>query len=205
MGEALRGDQVRGLLRLVQEAARIGPDPQARRRHLLLGVLRLVGGDTAGLVDFADAPTSADAGRNLLTTGLAEAEGEALSAQRAHAIEHAIYAVSEGDGAAVGVAFSRAAGRDPFSEEDRNLVRVFAGECHALLRGHADPLGARLAALPRRVREVHGWVLRGAAAKDIAARMGIGLHTTHQYLKVLYRAFGVSGRAELLSLWLHAR
>ena len=42
-------------------------------------------------------------------------------------------------------------------------------------------------------------LLGGASEKEIADRMGLSAHTVHQYVKSIYRAFGVRSRAELMA------
>jgi DNA-binding CsgD family transcriptional regulator len=46
------------------------------------------------------------------------------------------------------------------------------------------------------------WLLEGKADKEIAAAMNQRLGTTHEYVRRIYRKFGVGGRAELMALWL---
>src|SRR5512141_2952315 len=76
MSEPLDVEHVRALLRLMQEARELRRDTQARRRHLLAGLCRIVGGDTAGLVDFPAAPRKGTSGHNLVTVGFSEIEGQ---------------------------------------------------------------------------------------------------------------------------------
>jgi len=45
-------------------------------------------------------------------------------------------------------------------------------------------------------------MLAGSAEKNIAEAMGQSPHTTHQYVKTLFRKFNVRSRAELTALWL---
>jgi DNA-binding CsgD family transcriptional regulator len=42
---------------------------------------------------------------------------------------------------------------------------------------------------------------QGDGDKQVAARVGLTRHTVNQYVKVLFRHFGVSSRAELLARW----
>lgn len=255
MSQTLRRDQVTGLLRIVHEAYEMRPDRDARREHVLRGLCALIGGDTAGLVDFPGAPARGTPGKNLVTCGFSEAEGReaftiynssqgsirnpALPAIAARAkragtaaarreemiedrdwyrteyvsdvrrrwrIDHSLYAVTVGrSGPTIGLAFCRGDGRQPFSEEDRALVEVFAAECQAILGDFPDPLSLLRAELPPRAREVHDLLLRGAAAKDVAAAMCISLHTVNQYTKMVFRKFDVGSRAELLARWLERR
>lgn len=48
-------------------------------------------------------------------------------------------------------------------------------------------------------------LLTGAAEKLIAQRLNLTPATVHQYVTGVYRKFGVHGRTEFMSLWLHGR
>jgi DNA-binding NarL/FixJ family response regulator len=56
--------------------------------------------------------------------------------------------------------------------------------------------------LSPRERQVLTATLDGQAEKQIAHALGISQHTVHVYAKRLHRRYGVSSRAELLSLWI---
>jgi DNA-binding CsgD family transcriptional regulator len=251
MENTLRYDQVRDLLRLARESQEIGADAPARRQHLLAGLTRLIGGDTAGLLDFEHVPHVGAEGRNLVIVGFDKKTGteafsiynsaagtvrnpalpaigrmvrrgtaavatrEAMIAdrdwyateyvndvRRRWGIDHSLYAVRvEEDGAAVALSFCREWGRAPFSAEDRALVELFLDELGDLLRGRGNPLHRAAEGLSPRAREALGHLLRGRSDKEIAAAMGIGVHTVNQYLKVTFRALGVASRAELIARW----
>ncbi|MFE0021137.1 helix-turn-helix transcriptional regulator [Amycolatopsis sp. NPDC059021] len=51
-----------------------------------------------------------------------------------------------------------------------------------------------------RERQVIGCLLDGAAAKQVARRLEMSVHTVHDHLKAVHRKFGVAGRAELLAV-----
>lgn len=57
----------------------------------------------------------------------------------------------------------------------------------------------REGALSRRATQTLDELLGGASEKEIADRMGLSAHTVHQYVKTVYRAFGVRSRAELMA------
>ena len=44
-------------------------------------------------------------------------------------------------------------------------------------------------------------LLAGDAEKQIASKLGLSRHTVHDYVKAVYRRFGVNSRGELLALW----
>lgn len=52
-----------------------------------------------------------------------------------------------------------------------------------------------------RLRQTLDRLLAGDAEKQIAHRLGLSRHTIHDYVKMIYRRFGVSSRAELLARW----
>jgi len=54
-------------------------------------------------------------------------------------------------------------------------------------------------ALSPRERDVLDVLLRGHSEKHAADQLGLSSHTVHQYVKRLFRAFGVSSRAELMA------
>ncbi len=51
-------------------------------------------------------------------------------------------------------------------------------------------------------REVLGGLLGGLSEKQIAAARHQSPHTTHEYVTNIYRKFGISNRAALMSIWL---
>jgi DNA-binding CsgD family transcriptional regulator len=52
-----------------------------------------------------------------------------------------------------------------------------------------------------RLRQTLDLLLAGDAEKQIAGKLGLSQHTIHDYVKAVYRRFGVGSRAELLALW----
>ncbi len=56
--------------------------------------------------------------------------------------------------------------------------------------------------LPPRAAEVLCHLLAGDSEKQVARRMRLSFHTVHGHVKVVYRRYGVSSRAELLALHL---
>lgn len=56
-----------------------------------------------------------------------------------------------------------------------------------------------LTPLERKV--LHG-LLTGQTEKQVAATLGHGQHTTHEYVLRIYRKYGVKSRAALLALWM---
>jgi len=50
-----------------------------------------------------------------------------------------------------------------------------------------------------RMRDTLDVLLLGATDKEIAAELGISPHTVRQYVKAILRAYGVSGRGQLIA------
>lgn len=70
----------------------------------------------------------------------------------------------------------------------------------ALGRARARPMKDRRAAqLCRRERETLEGLLSGASEKEIASRLGLSVHTVHQYVKSIYRRLEVTSRAQLMA------
>ena len=63
----------------------------------------------------------------------------------------------------------------------------------------ARPVPAPADDLSPRAAEVLRHLLDGDGEKQVARRLGLSRHTVHGHVKVLYRRFGVSSRAELLA------
>lgn len=58
--------------------------------------------------------------------------------------------------------------------------------------------------LSEREREVLAGLLKGKSELQIAEELFLAKGTVHKYVIQLYRSFGVSTRAELMSLWITA-
>lgn len=52
--------------------------------------------------------------------------------------------------------------------------------------------------LPPRVRPVLKLLLRGYSEKQVASELKLSQHTVHEYVKLVYKRFGVNSRAELI-------
>jgi DNA-binding NarL/FixJ family response regulator len=57
---------------------------------------------------------------------------------------------------------------------------------------------------PRLDRTLRG-LLQGQSEKEIAADVGVSVHTVHEYVKELHRRLGVNSRGELLARFLPTR
>jgi DNA-binding CsgD family transcriptional regulator len=101
-----------------------------------------------------------------------------------------------------GLGFMRAMGDRPFGDEEKAFLHLVNHECPALFAGMSGPESVRVLPpeqLAPRVRETLEHLLEGEPDKEIAARLGISPHTVRQYVKTIYRTFGVSSRAQLIA------
>ncbi len=78
-----------------------------------------------------------------------------------------------------------------------NLFRLVGNQ----LGKPGDRFANSLVDLSPRQRQTLKHLLSGDSEKQIAAKLALSRHTVHVYVKGLYRRFGASSRAELLSRW----
>ncbi len=103
------------------------------------------------------------------------------------------------------ISLHRAWGERAFSERERRLVDVFHRECgflHAPASGLPD---AVLRGLGSRLVDTLRCLVRGLSEKQVAVDLRLSPHTVHEYVKALYRHFGVQSRSELLAVCLADR
>ncbi len=101
------------------------------------------------------------------------------------------------------ISLYRPLGGGVFRRRDRRLVRLL----HRELGRHFSTALATLSDpspsdLTPRVRETLRCLLEGDSEKQAAARLGVSTLTVHDYVKALYRHFGVTSRPELLAYFL---
>lgn len=85
---------------------------------------------------------------------------------------------------------------DPaFTERESTIIEVLHAE---LARDFAYVPGDSVKLTPR-AREVLTCLVRGDSEKEIAAALALSLHTVHDHVKAIHRAFRVRSRGELLS------
>jgi len=68
----------------------------------------------------------------------------------------------------------------------------------------ADPVSppeSQALDLPPRLRQTLELLLEGCSEQEAAMRLNLSRHTIHDYVKDLYRRFGVTSRAQLLARW----
>ena len=104
-------------------------------------------------------------------------------------------------GRAVGIALHRPWGDKPFGAREVGLVDLFH-QAQPLYRNVqvAPPVMPRRGLTPRQQDVL--WALRsGDSEKQVAAKLGVSIHTVHVYVKAIYRHFNVNSRGELMSFW----
>jgi regulatory LuxR family protein len=120
--------------------------------------------------------------------------------RRAARVDSFIYTVyAPGEDEMVAFSLHRPWGARPFSERERRLVDLFHRECRFLHEPASDLPPAILRGLPPRLCETLRGLVRGRSEKQLAADAGLSPHTVHDYVKALYRHFGVQSRSELLA------
>lgn len=98
----------------------------------------------------------------------------------------------------------RATEQPPFTAEERDTLayalRGIKWFHRQLLLSH----GLLVASTPLTPveRQVLQGLLTGFPEKEIAATQGQSFHTTHEYVRSIFRKFGVNNRAALMALWL---
>jgi DNA-binding CsgD family transcriptional regulator len=104
------------------------------------------------------------------------------------------------DGVVEATGFMREASDTPFNAEDREVLHLFLDGSGRMFRERVTPkVPVSTVALAPRVCEAFAQLLTGAADKEIAVRLGISVHTARQYVKTIYRAYGVNSRAQLIA------
>jgi DNA-binding NarL/FixJ family response regulator len=115
-------------------------------------------------------------------------------------LDSALEAINEG---AVGRYFTKPWDNDELRADIQEVVRGIAESRRPKVA--ATPTDARphpvldAADLSPRLRETGAALMTGASEKQIASQLGLSPHTTHHYVKTLYRRFGVSSRAEFMA------
>jgi DNA-binding CsgD family transcriptional regulator len=108
-----------------------------------------------------------------------------------------VYPLGEGIFSTVG--FHREIGRACFSSRDRRLAHIVASEIPWLHR-EGVPLdsGDRVPELSPRLRTVFGLLLEGWSRQQMADHLGLSAHTIADYIKGVYRHFGVGSQLALI-------
>lgn len=86
-----------------------------------------------------------------------------------------------------------------FGERERQIAHIMLEEVSWLHEiGWPEDFGSPTPSLSRRPRLVLNLLLEGHSRKFIAAELGLSVHTVSDYVKEIYRAFGVQSHAELM-------
>jgi len=86
-----------------------------------------------------------------------------------------------------------------FGERERQIAHILLAEVPWLHEmGWPDDLGAAAPKLSVRSRQVLTFLLEGMPRKAIADQLEISVHTVADYIKEVYRVFGVGSQAELM-------
>ena len=97
------------------------------------------------------------------------------------------------------ISLHRPWGAPAFVERERRLIDVFQREARFLHQAQAGIPETVLCELAPRLQDTLRALARGASEKQVAAELRLSPHTVHEYVKALYRHFGVSSRGELLA------
>lgn len=102
-----------------------------------------------------------------------------------------------------GICMRRPLGGKPCTSRERRLLHWTHHELGPLIgRQLAAPSEPSPAHLPPHLHETLTHLLRGFSEKEAAARLGVTKDTAHNYVKSIYRHFGVRSRPELMALFL---
>jgi DNA-binding CsgD family transcriptional regulator len=91
------------------------------------------------------------------------------------------------------LALFRGWGEPPFGAREKLLVELLHEELGR------EWLAAREPRLSPRQREVLELLRRGDSEKEVAAALELSVHTVHDHVKALHRAYGVRSRGELMA------
>jgi DNA-binding CsgD family transcriptional regulator len=117
-------------------------------------------------------------------------------------IDHQLTSVYQtfDDSAHSAITVVRALGERDFSPRERLLLNFFHAELGPLIgRALVSATEPSPVKLSPRLRQTLACLLDGDSEKQVADRLGLSHDTTHQYVKELYRQFGVGSRAQLMA------
>lgn len=123
--------------------------------------------------------------------------------RRAGRVDSFLYGIhAPGGDTASCFSLHRTWGDRAFSERERRLVEEVYRACPFLHEPSPGPSPQTLQGLSPRLRDTLRGLTRGLSEKQLAADLGLSPHTLHDYVKALYRHFGVQSRSELLARFL---
>jgi DNA-binding CsgD family transcriptional regulator len=98
-----------------------------------------------------------------------------------------------------GIGMHRFKGRPDFTERERRIVHIIAEEVRWLhYTGLPEAGDDGIPSLSPRLKSVLTLLLDGQAPNQIASGLKLSPHTVKDYIKTLYKHFGVTSRAELM-------
>lgn len=104
------------------------------------------------------------------------------------------------DAASSAVVLYRHYDRPEFTQRESRIAHIVLAEIPWLHeQGWPDDRGVQVPKLSRRQRLTLNLLTLGHSQKQIAAEMGISMHTVRDYIKDVYRCFNVHSQAELMS------
>ncbi|WP_437935119.1 response regulator transcription factor [Sorangium sp. So ce341] len=150
---------------------------------------------------------STSARRELVDDAAWRASPYVAEIRRAAGVHDVLYGISPGPApqTAYGLCLYRQRSAPPFGAVERELLALFQHEAAPIYRSR---FAARAGGAPSRLSPRESITLErlaeGLTEKQIAAELGLSPHTVHDYVKSLYRRFGVSSRGALLARTLRA-
>ena len=111
--------------------------------------------------------------------------------------------LSIGDGnLSQSITLHRALADRPFGEWEKRILHWLHHELAPLVGRQLLTAGDHsIRGLPSHLRHTLACLLEGDSEKQASVRLRLSRHTIHDYIKALYRHFGVNSRAELMALW----
>lgn len=98
------------------------------------------------------------------------------------------------------LAFYRSLSAPLFSEREARIAHIVLSEVGWLHHSGLPHAAAKnLPKLPPRCRLILNQLVRGRARKEIAGDLDISIHTVNDYMKQIYRHFGVRSQVELIA------
>ena len=97
------------------------------------------------------------------------------------------------------IALYRPASQPMFDERERMIAHILLSEVPWLhAAGWPEDFGSKTPMLSRQRRLVLNLLLEGGSRKMIVDQVGLSIHTVSDYVKDIYRTFGVQSHAELM-------
>ncbi len=206
----LTSDLARGLFRLSRELEELKRDASdLRAQHALFGLAQLLGAESAvatlGSATARRMHPATSRLTSITTWAFAAACGEARlqsvyegpTPTGAHVLESPLDPARANPVASISVRRDDVLGA--FSREEATALHLFHVECGWALAKDVARRDDATTTLTPRERATLACLLAGASEKEAAARLGLSIHTVHQYVKCLYKAYGVRSRAELMA------